>query len=119
MSGGPVFDVGGNVIGVHGRTESTDLNSLGISIQSFIGLAAKLQVNPNLLNIVLDNPVDLNSTDRSNVTAAMQNIPQPQSVDDGKRWLAYGNQLSRTDQFDRAVVAFDRAVVKNQKILGS
>jgi tetratricopeptide (TPR) repeat protein/S1-C subfamily serine protease len=119
MSGGPVFDVAGNVIGIHGRTESADLNSLGISIQTFIGLAGKLQVTPNLLNIVPTNPTDLNSTDRSSVIATMQNIPQPQLVDDGKRWLAYGKQLYRTEQFDRAIVAFDKAIDKNQKLHGN
>jgi tetratricopeptide (TPR) repeat protein/S1-C subfamily serine protease len=118
MSGGPVFDVAGNVIGIHGRTESTDLNSLGISIQTFIELATKLQVTPNLLNIVRVNPLDLNPTDLRNVIATI-NIPQPQLTDDGKRWLAYGNQLYRTGQFDRAVLAFDRAITKNQRLLGN
>jgi tetratricopeptide (TPR) repeat protein/S1-C subfamily serine protease len=119
MSGGPVFDTNGTVIGIHGKTESTDLNSLGISIQTFIGLAAKLQVAPNLLNIVGTNPLGLNPTDGKNVIAAMQNIPQPQLVDNGERWLAYGNQLYRTRQFDRAVLAFDRAIAKNQRLLGN
>jgi tetratricopeptide (TPR) repeat protein/S1-C subfamily serine protease len=119
MSGGPLFDTNGTVIGIHGKTESTDLNSLGISIQTFIGLAAKLQVTPNLFNIVGANPIDLNPTDRKNVIAAMQNIPQPQLVDNGERWLAYGNQLYRTRQFDQAVLAFDRAIAKNQRLLGN
>jgi tetratricopeptide (TPR) repeat protein/S1-C subfamily serine protease len=119
MSGGPVFDTAGNVIGIHGRAESADLNSLGISIQTFIGLATKLQVAPNLLNIVATNPIGLNSTDRQNVIAAMQNIPQPQLVDDGKHWLAYGNQLYRTYQFNRAIVAFDRAIAKNEILSGN
>jgi tetratricopeptide (TPR) repeat protein/S1-C subfamily serine protease len=119
MSGGPVFDVAGNVIGIHGKTESTDLNSLGISIDTFVGLAAKLQVAPNLLNISKTNPVGLNPTDRKNVNTAMLNVPQPQLMDNGERWLAYGNQLYRTRQFDLAVMAFDRAIAKKQRLLGN
>jgi S1-C subfamily serine protease len=67
MAGGPVFDTAGNVIGIHGRVESTDLNSLGISIQTFTRLLDKLQVNSRLLKLVKTNPVNLNSQDRKNV----------------------------------------------------
>ncbi len=119
MSGGPVFDTAGNVIGIHGRAESTNLNSLGISIQTFTGLLAKLRVNSSLLKITKTNPVDLNPKDRENVIAAMQNIPQPQASDDGKRWLDYGNQLTRTSQYDLAIVAFDIAIAKGQILFGN
>jgi tetratricopeptide (TPR) repeat protein/S1-C subfamily serine protease len=119
MSGGAVFDTAGNVIGIHGRAESANIGSLGISIQTFTGLAAKLQVAPNLLTIDRANPPDLKPGDRQNILAAMQNIPQPQLADSGERWLAYGNQLLRTVQFDRAIAAFDRAIAKNQTLLGN
>jgi tetratricopeptide (TPR) repeat protein/S1-C subfamily serine protease len=119
MSGGPVFDSAGNVIGIHGRAESTDLNSLGISIQTFTGLLDKLRINSRLLKLVKTNPVDLNSQDFKNVIAAMQNIPQPQVEDNGERWLAYSNQLYRTRQFDKSVSAFDRAIAKGQKLEGN
>jgi tetratricopeptide (TPR) repeat protein/S1-C subfamily serine protease len=119
MSGGPVFDTAGNVIGIHGSAESANLNSLGISIQTFTGLVAKLQVAPNLLTITRSNPTDLNPGDLQNVLAAMQNISQPQIVDSGERWLAYGNQLFRTTQYDRAIAAFDTAIAKNQALFGN
>jgi S1-C subfamily serine protease/tetratricopeptide (TPR) repeat protein len=119
MSGGPVFDPNGNVIGIHGRSEAANLNSLGISIQTFIGLAAKLQMPPSLLRIVKNHPDGLNPGERDNVIKAMKNIPQPQAGDDGKRWLDYANQLYRTAQYDKSVVAFDKAIAKNQKLMGN
>ena len=109
MSGGPVFNTDGNVIGIHGRGEVADLNSLGMSIQTFTGLADKLHVNSKLLKIVKTSPIELNLEDRNNVIIAMQNIPKPQEKASRERWLAYGNQLFRTRQLEKAVGAFDRA----------
>jgi tetratricopeptide (TPR) repeat protein/S1-C subfamily serine protease len=119
MSGGPVFDAEGNVIGIHGREEDAKLHSLGISIQTFTGLLAKLDVNLKLLKIVKTNPVELNLVERSQVDNIIRNIPQPQAGDDGMRWLAYGNQLYRSRQFDSAAVAFDRAIAKGQILMGN
>jgi tetratricopeptide (TPR) repeat protein/S1-C subfamily serine protease len=119
MSGGPVFDTDGNVIGIHGRSESTDLNSLGMSIPTFTGLAAKLQITPNLLNLVIKNPRNLNAEDRKNVIATMENISKPQVRDDGKRWLAYANQLIRTRQLDKSLATFDRAIARGEILWGS
>jgi tetratricopeptide (TPR) repeat protein/S1-C subfamily serine protease len=119
MSGGAVFDTNGNVIGIHGRGEEADLNSLGISIQTFTGLVAKLQIPVNLLTIVKNHPDELNSKDRNNVITSMQNIPEPQVGDDGKRWLDYGNQLQRTQQFNKSIVAYDKAISKNHRLLGN
>jgi tetratricopeptide (TPR) repeat protein/S1-C subfamily serine protease len=118
MSGGPVFDTTGNVIGIHGRAEFADLHSLGISIKTFTGLLDKLYINPNLLK-VKTNPVELKSEERDNLIETMQNIPKPQSGDDGERWLAYANQLYRTHQLSDAVGAFDKAIAKDQKLFGN
>jgi tetratricopeptide (TPR) repeat protein/S1-C subfamily serine protease len=120
MSGGPVLDTAGNIIGIHGMEEDTKLNSLGISIQTFTGLAAKLQVAPSLLLTVSQtNPTDLNPGDLQNMIVAMQNIPEPQMADNGERWLDYGNQLFRTRQIDRAIAAFDTAIAKQQELFGN
>jgi S1-C subfamily serine protease/tetratricopeptide (TPR) repeat protein len=123
MSGGPVFDTDGRVIGIHGRAETTDKamlgGSLGISIQSFTGLLDKLQVKPRLLKISKNSPTTLKDRDRKAVIAAMNNISKPEAEADGKRWLAYGNQLTRTLQFDEAVVAFNNAIAKGEVLEGN
>ena len=125
MSGGPVFDTEGQVIGIHGQAETTEKaetllgNSQGISIKTFIGIADKLKVKPQLLKIANNKPAELNATNRQTIITAMQNLTPPQPGDDGERWLAYGNQLYRTAQFDKSVAAFDMATAKGKGLTGN
>jgi S1-C subfamily serine protease len=125
MSGGAVFDTEGKVIGIHGQAETTEKaeillgNSQGISIKTFIGIADKLKVKPQLLKIANNKPAQLNVTNRQTIITAMENLTPPQPEDDGERWLAYGNQLFRTLQYDRSVTAFDTAIAKGKDLTGN
>jgi S1-C subfamily serine protease/tetratricopeptide (TPR) repeat protein len=123
MSGGPIFDIAGIIIAIHGQTEgigSTQLgNSQGISIETFIGIADKLKVNPKLLKIAKNRPAPLNAVDRQVVIKAMGNLAAPQAEDDGERWLAYANQLYRTRQYDKSIAAFDTAIAKGKGLAGN
>jgi tetratricopeptide (TPR) repeat protein/S1-C subfamily serine protease len=125
MSGGAVFDTEGKVIGIHGQAETTEKadtllgNSQGISIKTFIGIADKLKVKPELLRIANNKPAQLNATNRQTIITAMENLTPPQPGDDGERWLAYGNQLYRTFQSDKSVAAFDTAIDKGKVLTGN
>jgi tetratricopeptide (TPR) repeat protein/S1-C subfamily serine protease len=123
MSGGPVFDTDGNIVGIHGRAEATEKailgGSLGISIQSFTGLLSKLQVKPGLLNITKNRPKILTDRDRQTVVTTINNISPPEAGAVGSRWVAYGNQLTRTLQFNKAVIAFDKAIAAGEVFQGN
>ncbi len=125
MSGGAVFDTEGKVIGIHGQAETTEKDviflgtSQGISIKTFIGIADKLKVKPQLLKIASNKPATLNITNRQTIITAMQNLNPPQPGDDGEQWLAYGNQLYRTLQYDKSVSAFDTAIAKGKESTGN
>jgi tetratricopeptide (TPR) repeat protein len=125
MSGGAVFDTEGKVIGIHGQAETTEKaeillgNSQGISIKTFIGIADKLKVKPQLLKIANNKPAQLNTTNRQTIITAMENLTPPQPGDGGERWLAYGNQLYRTLQYDKSVAAFDTAIAKGKVLTGN
>jgi tetratricopeptide (TPR) repeat protein/S1-C subfamily serine protease len=123
MSGGPVFDTEGRVVGIHGKAEgdidgqewNADLslgNSLGISIRSFIGLATKLKVSPQLLKTSKNIARDLNAGELATVVAVRDSIPQPPVDGSAKQWLQYGNQLHRIGKYTNAVQAFDIAIGK-------
>jgi tetratricopeptide (TPR) repeat protein len=125
MSGGPVFDTAGRVIGIHGQAETTEKaeillgNSQGISIETFIGIAERLQVKSQLLEITSNPPAELDTANRQTIITAMENITPPQPGDDGERWLNYGNQLYRTAQYDKSVAAFERAIAKGNILTGN
>jgi tetratricopeptide (TPR) repeat protein len=127
MSGGPLLDTAGNVIGFHGKAEGdqegkNDIvlgRSLGISIQTFTGLLNQLQVKPQLLKFSKSSPVKLSLEEKKTVVAAALEIAKPSEDSDGKQWLEYGNQLYRTIQFNKSVKAFDKAIAKGQKLRGN
>uniref|UniRef100_UPI00286EB21D tetratricopeptide repeat protein n=1 Tax=Chamaesiphon sp. VAR_48_metabat_403 TaxID=2964700 RepID=UPI00286EB21D len=123
MSGGGVFDTAGRVIGIHGRAEQTqDVmlgNSQGISIQTLIALAPRLQLNPKLLKTAKTPVPALTPLALKTIEMAMVNLAQPTPEDTGERWLTYGNQLYRTKQFEKSVTAFDKAIAKGQSLTGS
>jgi tetratricopeptide (TPR) repeat protein/S1-C subfamily serine protease len=124
MSGGPVLDTDGNVMGIHGKVDGIDDfivgQSLGLSIRTFTGLLAELQVKPELLkDIVKNEPKELNDSDAKRVEDVRKNIPVPQENSDKNRWLAYGNQLYRAGKYKQSTIAFDQAITKGEVLKGN
>jgi tetratricopeptide (TPR) repeat protein/S1-C subfamily serine protease len=125
MSGGPVFDSAGRVIGVHGKAEGDSSrrdgnvlgNSLGISIQTFIGGTDKLSVNRRSLQVVTTQPVALDDPKLASINLIRNNIGTPNNSSDAKQWIEYGNQLYRLGKYTDAVKAFDRAIILQPKLL--
>jgi tetratricopeptide (TPR) repeat protein/S1-C subfamily serine protease len=113
MSGGPVFDSAGRVIGIHGRAEGAGGNilgkSLGISIKTFLGLAAPLGVKKT--SVVTSTPEILDRTNLQSVALVQNNISTPNDSSTANQWIEYGNQLYRLNKYTDAVKAFDRAIV--------
>jgi tetratricopeptide (TPR) repeat protein len=125
MSGGPVLDRQGRVIGIHNASETkleTDESSgevfptylgrsLGVPIHTFLGLAAQVQVSPNLLKVENTVPSTLN---RSAIQAVLEGRSPEKPAEGGSTtafdWLKYGNRLWRLGRFQEAVVALDRAI---------
>ncbi len=126
MSGGAVLDRDGRVIGIHGLAEGeTALDgqnssvqqiqlgySLGIPINTFVGLADRLEVNASLP--IQDNlPSELNSSENKVFYNTILETEIPQGNATAEVWLERGNQLWRLQRFSEAVEAFDQAIALN------
>jgi tetratricopeptide (TPR) repeat protein/S1-C subfamily serine protease len=112
MSGGPVFDRAGRVIGIHGRAEGGGLvgKSLGISIKTFLGLTDKLNIDRRKLQIETTSPVALDDSKLASVNLVRNNILTPNKDSNAEQWIEYGNQLYRLDKYQEAVKAFNRSI---------
>jgi tetratricopeptide (TPR) repeat protein/S1-C subfamily serine protease len=120
MSGGPIFDIDGQVIGIHGQTEGNRYemnpnslrNSLGISVRSFLRSANQLGLNPSDLHISTVFPRELTSTDLISLIKVAWNTPIPGKNASSDEWIEYGTQLFRTERYPEAVKAFEQAIVR-------
>jgi tetratricopeptide (TPR) repeat protein len=116
MSGGPIFDSLGRVIGIHGKAEGDGAsgnilgNSVGISTQTFLSFAQKLKVNQRSLKVSTNIPVVLDSKKLASINLVRTNIPIPNNASGAEQWIEYGNQLYRLGEYPKAVTAFDRAI---------
>jgi tetratricopeptide (TPR) repeat protein len=112
MSGGPIFDTAGRVIGIHGQAEGGGLvgNSLGISIKTFLGLAKGWNLNRQKLQVATTAPVALDDSKLASVNAVQNNIPKPNNSSNAQQWIEYGNQLYRSNKYAEAVAALNRAI---------
>ncbi len=115
MSGGPVLNAAGQVIGIHGRSEGVKGRiqlgfSLGIPINSFIGLQEKFQVK--LPSLVTVQP-RLTAQQKEEIDRTLVSVEVPETNAPANIWIERGNQLWRLKKDDRALQAFDRAIQLN------
>ncbi|WP_125731505.1 serine protease [Microcystis viridis] len=115
MSGGPVLNAAGQVIGIHGRSEGVKGKiqlgfSLGIPISSFIGLQERFRVK--LSSFVTAQP-QLTAQQQQEIDRTLVSVEVPETNASADIWIERGNQLWRLKKDERALQAFDRAIQLN------
>jgi tetratricopeptide (TPR) repeat protein/S1-C subfamily serine protease len=120
MSGGPILDTKGRVIGIHGRADGDKISqvqlgySLGVPVRNFLGASTGTQ--HELLNVDKSAPPQETKTERELITNTL--LPPQKPGKDAKEtdWLNYGNQLWRLFYYKDAVEAFDQAISINPNL---
>jgi tetratricopeptide (TPR) repeat protein len=119
MSGGAVLDRQGQVIGIHGLAEgeanTSEGNiqlgySLGIPINTVLGLMPRFKINPQVLSISVTAPAALNTEQAKIFKTLLTGDRVPTSNATAKTWIERGNQLWRLARFPEAEKAFERAI---------
>jgi tetratricopeptide (TPR) repeat protein/S1-C subfamily serine protease len=129
MSGGPVLDSQGRVIGIHGRTEGEAAidnnsnsketiqlgNSLGIPVSTFLALATRL--NTQAQKVETTPTLELNQQKVKSIQTAILSVDVSQGNTTASQWLERGNQLWRLSRYSEAIQAFDAAIKQKPKFI--
>ena len=126
MSGGPVLDSQGRVIGIHGRSEGQTAidqkngdfgssngqvqigNSLGIPVSTFLGIATRL--NTQAQKVETTPSPELNTQKVDSIQSAILSVDISKGNTTASQWLERGNQLWRLGRYQESVEAFDQAI---------
>ncbi|BAZ59370.1 tetratricopeptide repeat protein [Calothrix sp. NIES-4105] len=130
MSGGPVLDSLGQVIGIHGRAEGEVIDkkagdgssegqvqigySLGIPTSTFIRL--KKEFGVNLLSAENTPALALKAQQEKSIVDTVLSADIPKVNATATQLLERGNQLWRLSRYDEAVQAFDEAIKRTQDV---
>lgn len=122
LSGAPVLDSQGRVIGIHGASEGAKIYdeesntvkrvsigfSYGIPITTFLTLADKLDMG---LIFELENspPPPLTEKEAVSIEAYLK-VPETTDISSAAAWANRGNHLYRLERFEEALVAFERSI---------
>jgi tetratricopeptide (TPR) repeat protein len=118
MSGGPVLDTLGRVIGIHAAAEGETLGlkeiylgfSFGIPTKTVLSSINQAGIKPEWLKIEKVRPQIITKADEQSIAKNLLEIEPPGNDGTEVDWLNYGNDLWRIERYQEAIVAFDEAI---------
>ncbi len=130
VSGGPVLDTQGRLIGIHGAARVDRVNnvqlghSLGVPIQRFLDVVDETTLPQDSLKIESTPPAEIAkithkitqiSGEKAGLNQILLNnsvlkVSQPADKNSHRHWVNYGNQLWRMGLTEAAIQAFDEAI---------
>ncbi len=118
MSGGPVLDTQGRVIGIHTAAEGERVGlreiqlgfSLGIPIKTFLRSAERAGIKPEWLKVETSSPPLITAEDEKAITESLFQVTPPTANARATDWINYGNELWRLFRYEEAITAFEKAI---------
>ncbi|HIK30128.1 MAG TPA: serine protease [Oscillatoriales cyanobacterium M59_W2019_021] len=122
MSGGPILDTDGRLIGIHGQSDGQELydETSGRLLRVKLGFSAGIPISGGLraldrsglspaLQIENSAPAPLSQQSWASITPYL-GVSRPPENASAVDWSNWGNHLYRTGQFMEALRAFDRSI---------
>lgn len=124
VSGGPVLDTQGRLIGIHGAARVDRVNnvqlgdSLGVPIQRFLDVVNQTKLPQKSLKIEVTPPAEITKTSQeregeNQIDLSIDSVlavSQPADKNNHRHWVNYGNQLWRMGLTEAGIHAFDAAI---------
>ena len=114
MSGGPLLDARGRVIGIHAAAEGDGFYimgyGLGVPVRTFLSLASRTDVRPEWLQVEKTAPSPLTKAEITAIREELFTDKKPPKSGSARAWVNYGNKLWRLFEYEEAVAAFDEAI---------
>jgi tetratricopeptide (TPR) repeat protein len=118
MSGGPVLDTLGRVVGIHAAAEGERVGleeiqlglSFGIPTKTVLSSISQAGIKPEWLKVEKVRPQEITKADEQSITQNLLEIEPPGNDDTEADWLNYGNDLWRIKRYQEATAAFDEAI---------
>jgi serine/threonine protein kinase/Tfp pilus assembly protein PilF len=121
VSGGPVLDTEGRLIGIHGAARVDRVNkiqlgdSLGVPIQRFLSLVNFLDIPPESFKVETTPTAEISPDNegQNQINLASNSVlavKPPADKNNHSHWVNYGNQLWRMGLSAAAIQAFDEAI---------
>ncbi len=116
MSGGPVLDTRGYVVGIHAEVDGDSSYpiqlgyALGVPVGTFLSRAKEVNINSNDLKKETNAPLPLNEQETAAVGASLFNLTAPSTSANALDWINHCHQLWQVFQYSSAVKACDRAI---------
>jgi serine/threonine protein kinase/lipoprotein NlpI len=121
VSGGPVLDTQGRLIGIHGAARVDRVNnvqlgdSLGVPIAKFLAVVNLLDIPPDSFKVETTPPAEISPENEGQNQINLSNdsglrVSQPADKNNHRHWVNYGNQLWRMGLTEAGIQAFDEAI---------
>lgn len=125
MSGSPVIDTQGRVIGIHGQAEGEKIYdaksreiyrvklgfSSGVPVARFLRAIQQSGIKLSL-KVESSRPLELTQQESRSIEAFLQ-APTAAGTSNAFDWANRGNELYRLERLEEALLAFDRAIKIN------
>jgi tetratricopeptide (TPR) repeat protein len=118
MSGGPVLDTLGRVVGIHAAAEGETSGlkeiylgfSFGIPTKTVLSSISQAGIKPEWLKVEKVRPQIITKADEQSIAKNLLEVEPPGNDATEADWLNYGNDLGRIGRLQEAIVAFDEAI---------